>query len=129
MHRGPVSSNISLKSSPRDIIKVLTEDNPGVTSVAFGDILPSQARLDDELKALRSDPAHPSLAINHPLVPPSSMFDPAKDPDALQTSMGSHRMQELSALFFPSSLKIAMQRRRAYGPCAIYSFFRSTLMS
>ena len=78
MHRGPVSSNISLKSSPRDIIKVLTEDNPGVTSVTLGDILPSQARLDDELKALRSDPAHPSLAINHPLVPPSSMFDPAK---------------------------------------------------
>lgn len=77
-----------LAFSPGDILRVVSDDTPGIPSSLLGDILPTTYRLDSKLSSLRSTPAHPILSITQSLIPPTSAF-PSSTPRSSAASFDS----------------------------------------
>ncbi|KAI0305195.1 hypothetical protein B0F90DRAFT_1702407 [Multifurca ochricompacta] len=71
----------STLASPLDILRAAADSGVDKPFAGLDDLLPTSRYLDDFLCNLRLDPAVPSLAILHPLIPPSSSFDVAEGPD------------------------------------------------
>ncbi|KAA1476143.1 hypothetical protein DENSPDRAFT_874439 [Dentipellis sp. KUC8613] len=70
-------TDITLLPGPREILAFATEQHTFVPPNALDSILPDPEWLQSTLSGLRSDPAHSSLAITLPLVPPADAFEPA----------------------------------------------------
>ncbi|TFY57346.1 hypothetical protein EVG20_g8587, partial [Dentipellis fragilis] len=68
-------TDITLLPGPRDILAFATERHTFMPPNALDSILPDLEWLQNTLSDLRSDPAHSSLAISFPLVPPAASFD------------------------------------------------------
>jgi E3 ubiquitin-protein ligase listerin len=89
------------EESPLDILRATTIG--GIEELLPGqdDLLPTSRHLDDLLCNLRLDPAIPSLAIIHPLIPPSSSFAVAEGPDceADQQGLGVYARGVMALLY------------------------------
>ncbi|KAH9959432.1 hypothetical protein BC827DRAFT_504162 [Russula dissimulans] len=90
----------SILVSPLDILHA-TAAGGLEKLVGLDDLLPTSRDLDDLLSNLRLDPAIPSLAIIHPLVPPPSSFDAVEGPDceADQQGLGVYARGVMALLY------------------------------
>jgi hypothetical protein len=88
------------KESPLDILHAAADG--GIDELTgLEDLLPTSRHLDDLLCNLRLDPAIPSLAIIHPLIPPPSSFEAAEGPDceADQQGLGVYARGVMALLY------------------------------
>jgi len=87
--------------SPLDILHATAASGLDTLVDGLDDLLPTSRHLDDLLSNLRLDPAIPSLAIIHPLIPPLSSFDAAEGPDceADQQGLGVYARGVMALLY------------------------------
>lgn len=84
-----------------DILHAATDSGVDKLLAGLDDLLPTSRYLDDLLCNLRLEPAIPSLAILHPLIPPPSSFDVAEGPDceADQQGLGVYARGVIALLY------------------------------
>jgi hypothetical protein len=89
------------KGSPLDILRATAIGGIEELLSGLDDLLPTSRLLDDLLCNLRLDPAIPSLAIIHPLIPPPSSFAVAEGPDceADQQGLGVYARGVMALLY------------------------------
>ncbi|KAG6818998.1 hypothetical protein H0H93_016518, partial [Arthromyces matolae] len=72
---GVVLCSTSTRPSPENVLEVVLNKYPSITFNLPSDIFPSPQEFDQTLSHLSALPIHPSLAVLHPLIPPSSSMD------------------------------------------------------
>ena len=93
--------SIHIKESPLDILHATAVGGIEDLLAGLDDLLPTSRQFDDLLCNLRLDPAIPSLAIIHTLIPPSSSFVVAEGPDceADQQGLGVYARGVMALLY------------------------------